>query len=85
MKKMIFTALAVVAFSGAAIANTIEIKEKVLVNNESNVEKTVILKDSDSCQEFAMDMTEITDLNPVATHDFYQAMLSICYYYESIW
>jgi hypothetical protein len=82
MKKLLFTALAVVAFSAVSMANTIEVKEEVVVNNESNVEKTVILEDSDSCQEFAMNMTDKTDLNPVDTHDFYQAMLSICYYFN---
>ncbi|WP_159687583.1 hypothetical protein [Flavobacterium sp. 9R] len=35
MKKMIFTAMAVLAFSAVSVANTIEVKEEVVVNNES--------------------------------------------------
>jgi hypothetical protein len=34
MKKLVFTALAVVAFSGAAMANTVEVKEVIKVKNE---------------------------------------------------
>jgi hypothetical protein len=42
MKKMIFTAMAVLAFSAVSMANTIEVKEEVVVNNESKEEKTVV-------------------------------------------
>lgn len=38
MKKMIFTAMTVLAFSAVSVANTIEVKEEVVVNNESKVE-----------------------------------------------
>jgi hypothetical protein len=33
MKKMFFTAIAVVAFSGASIANTVEVKKEVVMFN----------------------------------------------------
>ena len=36
---MIFTAMAVLAFSAVSMANTIEVKEEVVVNNESKVEE----------------------------------------------
>lgn len=41
MKKMIFTAMAVLAFSAVSVANTIEVKEEVVVNNESKEVKTL--------------------------------------------
>ncbi|TDE52763.1 hypothetical protein [Flavobacterium sp. GT3P67] len=34
MKKLLFTALAVVAFSGVAMANTVEVKEVIKEKNE---------------------------------------------------
>lgn len=80
---MIFTAMAVLAFSAVSVANTIEVKEEVVVNNETKVEKTVVLDDADTCREFAMGMTDMVDLDPVATHDFYQAMYNLCYYFNN--
>ncbi len=80
MKKMIFTAMAVLAFSAVSMANTIEVKEEVVVNNESKVEETILSDDSDSCQELAMEMTDGTDFDdPTLTHDYYQAWLDWCY------
>lgn len=100
---MIFTAMAVLAFSAVSVANTIEVKEEVVVNNElsankattpaievkeevvvnneSKVEKAVVQDDDYNCYGFAMAMTDMTNLSPVATHDFYQAMLSLCLYF----
>ncbi len=81
MKKTLLS-LGFVLISSFAMANTIEVKEEVVVNNESTVEKTIIvLNDSDTCQEFAMIMTDMTDLDPVATNEFYQNMLDLCYYF----
>ena len=53
MKKMIFTAMAVLAFSAVSMANTIEVKEEVVVNNESKVEVLVLEKDK-SCTDQAI-------------------------------
>ena len=79
MKKMIFTAMAVLAFSAVSMANTIEVKEEVVVNNESKVEKTFIEEDASACEEFAMDMTDATDFRDDSlTHDYYQFWLEWC-------
>jgi hypothetical protein len=60
MKKMIFTALSVVAFSGAAMAKTAEVKEDVVFSNENKVEAAVGQGPGDNegtatpCQESAI-------------------------------
>lgn len=60
MKKMIFTALSVVAFSGAAMAKTAEVKEDVVFSNENKVEAAVVQGPGDNegtatpCQESAI-------------------------------
>jgi hypothetical protein len=42
MKKMIFTAMAVLAFSAVSMANTIEVKEEVVENKDSKVKGTIV-------------------------------------------
>jgi hypothetical protein len=50
MKKLLFTALAVVVFIGVAMADTAEVKEKVVINNES---KEVALQVASKCSDIA--------------------------------
>jgi hypothetical protein len=83
MKKMIFTAMAVLAFSAVSIANTIEVKEEVVVNNESEIELAVILEESDECQEFVMEMTDdVSFTDDEMIHDYYQSCLEWCYSFQ---
>ncbi|MGL2994443.1 hypothetical protein [Flavobacterium sp. TSSA_36] len=60
MKKMIFTAMAVLAFSAVSMANTIEVKEEVVVNNESKVENTLNQDEQTAtpCEDRAIDIYE---------------------------
>ena len=48
MKKLVFTAFAVVAFSGVAMANTAEVKELTVLKNEIKV--VIIQQEENSCQ-----------------------------------
>ncbi|MGZ9676880.1 hypothetical protein [Flavobacterium sp. GNP001] len=70
MKKMIFTALAVVAFSGAAIANTGEDKTKKVVADDCQT-KAMNYIDNDFDKDGTHTATEV--------HDAYQAYLAGCY------
>ncbi|TDE52760.1 hypothetical protein [Flavobacterium sp. GT3P67] len=60
MKKLLFTALAVVAFSGVAMANTAEVKEEVIIKNESKVELVVVEEEPSQCE-----------LDAVGTYEFF--------------
>jgi len=51
MKKMIFTALAVVVFSGAAMANTLEVKEVSCL--DQNLKNQEVLGDCEDAQDAA--------------------------------
>jgi hypothetical protein len=51
MKKLLFTALAVVAFSVASMANTVEVKEVPYIEN--NLENQAILGDCEDAQTAA--------------------------------
>ena len=82
-KKMIFTAMAVLAFSAVSMANTIEVKEEVVVNNESKVKKTVVqIKDADCYEKAANYIDNVYDRNHNHTqeqnHDAFQAYLDGC-------
>ncbi len=83
MKKMIFTAMAVLAFSAVSVANTIEVKEEVVVNKESKVEKTVVhLKVFADCYTKAMKYLDRYDRNHNHTQSqneaVYNAYLNGC-------
>lgn len=54
MKKLVFTALAVVAFSGVAMAKTGEVKEEVVVSSE--IKK--VSEDFNACEERAINTYE---------------------------
>ena len=56
MKKLVFTALAVVAFSGVTFAGTKEVKEEVLLIKE--LEKKP--EDFNVCEQMAIDSYEYT-------------------------
>jgi hypothetical protein len=43
----------VVVFSGVAMANTVEVKEEVVVNNK------LLVEEADECQEFAMNVKNL--------------------------
>ncbi|QZK91451.1 hypothetical protein K5V07_13470 [Flavobacterium sp. CHNK8] len=80
MKKLLFTALAVVAFSGAAIAKTGEVKEEYATSDVLYTEQ------GDDCQEFAADFIDEYDANHVGeemdaltANNVYQVLLEVCY------
>ncbi|OAZ04537.1 hypothetical protein [Flavobacterium succinicans] len=54
---MIFTAMAVLAFSAVSVANTIEVKEEVVVYNES---REILFT---SCEQQAIDYVAFCDPN----------------------
>ncbi|MBG6110581.1 polyhydroxyalkanoate synthesis regulator phasin [Flavobacterium sp. CG_23.5] len=76
MKKILFTALAVVVFSGAAMAGAQEAKE---------VKKGIVVK-GDLCQEFAIDFIEEMDPNnemsAIDANNAYQDLLGMCYSFQ---
>lgn len=76
MKKLVFTALAVVAFSGAAMAKT-----GVVI--ETAVGCVLNVEDPDECQKFAMDFIEELDPNnemsSIDANNAYQDLLDMCY------
>jgi hypothetical protein len=64
MKKMIFTAMAVLAFSAVSMANTIEVKEEVV---------------AEDCYEKAMDAVDIAEEDdPIFNFYLYQVVLRNC-------
>lgn len=80
MKKLFFTALAVVAFSGVSMASTVEVKERVLLSNEIKIElqKKVVEEDS-NCYDRAMDiMDKMTDLSPVEAYEIWLVLTENC-------
>lgn len=81
MKKMIFTAMAVLAFSAVSMANTIEVKEEVVVNNESKVEVLNTEGEATQCQETAINIYEFvmnTYNNGVDNLDLLHNLLAQC-------
>lgn len=77
MKKVIFTAIAMIAFSSASMANTIADEEV----NVLKIESINIVKE-DTCLDFAIAELEIVDpdntLSGIDAHDYFQAMYDIC-------
>lgn len=69
MKKLLFTALAVVAFSGVAMANNLEVEKAVVFN--------------DPCASKAADYTDSQDPNgtnsPEKNNENYRAYYQGCY------
>lgn len=67
MKKLFFTAIALVAFNGVSTANTIEVEEEK----------------GDYCQEFAMDFMAFydddQDISIVEYNQAFQDILNWCY------
>ena len=84
MKKVLFTALAVVAFSGVSMANNIANVEVVndLKENNKNCQKVLILKSSlecEGCFNYAADQTDLEDFaNDMDMFDFYQGEVDHC-------
>lgn len=68
MKKLIFTTLAMVAFSGVAVANTVEEVE----------DKTLFTE----CENWAIDQMTLTDpdnqMPPEEAHDEYRYYVELC-------
>lgn len=68
MKKLVFTAFAVVAFSGVAMANTVEAKEEVVLVTD--------------CENWAMDFLDNWDsdneASGVGAHDVYRELVEMC-------
>ena len=63
MKKMIFTAMAVLAFSAVSMANTIEVKEEILIKKESDINKDEAFPTIDFCAIAAIaTYIELSDL-----------------------
>jgi hypothetical protein len=94
MKKLVFTAIAMIAFSGASMANTIEVKEEVVsakeaitieiksFNNVVTVEELRI----DDCKQAAISLYELFMDggcgSPGCGGDnitFYNDLMSVCY------
>lgn len=71
MKKMIFSAVALIAFSFAGMANQIE-EKKV---EEKKVEKKIIVTDCDQCQQWADG--QVTGSDP--TNKKWMAKVDECY------
>lgn len=78
MKKLVFTAIAVIAFSGVSMAETTEVK---IVENYG-----MIVAESGDCETFAMDFIDEYDSNhPGAEMEIsyaqvvYQQLLDVCY------
>lgn len=78
MKKLVFTAIALIAFSGVSIAETGEVQ---CVQNDA-----MIMPTADSCQTFAMDFIDEYDArNPGQEMEIsyaqivYQQLLDLCY------
>jgi hypothetical protein len=77
MKKLVFTAIAVIAFSGVAMAETTEAKSEFKILAEQ-VEAT---PSDDACQQNAIDAYEryiALYRNNVDDVDLLNAMMSIC-------
>lgn len=72
MKKLLFTALAVVAFSGSLIANN-DVETEVL--NEDNLAFLFT-----NCETWAMDQMALypVDQSPVDDHNDYRALVELC-------
>lgn len=72
-----FTAIALVAFSSASMANTIEVED---LSKENLDNKNAITQDT--CLDFAIAELELLDpdntLSPVDAHDYFQGMYDIC-------
>lgn len=58
MKKLVFTAFAVVAFSGVAMANSLEVKESTILNNELKIVE--VQERATPCQDMMIDIYEYT-------------------------
>lgn len=76
MKKVFFTAIALVAFSGVSMAN-------VATENLTKNKEIVVLDRGDKCQEFAMDFMEEWDADGTADivsfNNAFQEVLNWCY------
>ena len=77
-KKLLFSAVAVLAFNGVAMANSAEVKDEVVISIQS---KLIIL--AESCETKAMDYIDRDyDSDGVHSamenHDAYQAYLAGC-------
>lgn len=78
MKKLLFTAIAVIAFSGVAMAETIELK---FVENHE-----MFVLPADNCQTFAMDFIDEYDcsnpgeeMDAITANNVFQELLNMCY------
>jgi hypothetical protein len=74
MKKLVFTAIAAVVFSGVSFAGTKEVKEEVVVNNESKE----VLK-ATPCEDAAIDFYEIIIGGGDDDIDLLNDLLSYCH------
>ena len=74
MKKFVFTTLAVVAFSGVAMANN-RVEMKIGILNKDNVVLFFT-----SCENWAMDQMDLygEDQSPSEAHDDYRSLVELC-------
>jgi hypothetical protein len=79
--KLVFTALAMVAFSGIAMANTLEVNES-LNTVESNGNLISIIYEDGDCTMWAVDTLDNFDrdneLTPIEAHNAYQELIALC-------
>jgi flagellar hook assembly protein FlgD len=80
MKKLLFSAIALVAFNGVSMGNTIEVEKDSLVS------KIVVIEEDkgDGCQEFAMDLVTFAvsdddNLTDAEYNAVFQSFLNYCY------
>ena len=70
MKKVVFSAIAMIAFVGSSMGNTVEVKEEKIELGES-------------CESKAMDFLNYIDpdneLDAVTAHNYYRSHLEGCY------
>jgi hypothetical protein len=85
MKKLVFTALAVVAFSGVAMANTVEVKEAVVINNEVKAEKANLEGsvgndgEATECENIALDFYEVIIGDGADNIDLLNELIAACH------
>lgn len=84
MKKFMFTAIAMIAFAGSSMANTIEVEETTEKLNIEIIDETFFRNPkNDFCAIVADDV--VSDIDPygqlsyVDMHNLFQMAFSICY------
>lgn len=87
MKKLVFTALAIVAFSAVAMANNVDVEKRNLVEDVLTIEKikieqTIIGEGEGSCEMAAIILIEASPicefLDDVGFYEVYRFLVETC-------